>query len=78
MRAPFQVLIFPYKPKGEKILFLICLRSDLGFWQPISGGGEDAETSLEAAKRELFEETAPCGCELATTRLHVYTAENNI
>ncbi len=61
MRAPFQVLVFPYKTKGEQILFLICLRSDLGFWQPISGGGEDAETSLEAAKRELYEETALVG-----------------
>ena len=61
MRAPFQVLVFPYKPKGEKILFLICLKSDLGFWQPISGGGEGAETSLEAAKRELHEETALVG-----------------
>ena len=60
MRAPFQVLVFPYKPKGEQIFFLICLRSDLGFWQPISGGG-DAEASLEAAKRELYEETAPLG-----------------
>ena len=61
MRAPFQVLVFPYKPSGEKIFFLICLRSDLCFWQPVSGGGEDAETSLEAAKRELYEETALVG-----------------
>ena len=61
MRAPFQVLVFTYKPKEEKILFLPCLRSDLGFWQPISGEGEDAETLLEAAKRELYEQTALVG-----------------
>ena len=61
MRAPFQVLVFPYKHKDETVLFLVCLRRDLGFWQPISGGGEDAETSLEAAKRELNEETALVG-----------------
>ena len=61
MRAPFQVLVFPYKQQDETVLFLICLRRDLGFWQPISGGGEDTETSLEAAKRELNEETALLG-----------------
>ena len=61
MRAPFQVLVFPYKQQDETVLFLICLRKDLGFWQPISGGGEDNETSLEAAKRELNEETALLG-----------------
>ena len=61
MRAPFQVLVFPYKQQDETVLFLICLRKDLGFCQPISGGGEDNETSLEAAKRELNEETALLG-----------------
>ena len=57
MRAPYQVLVFPYKHKDETVLFLLCLRRDLGFWQPISGGGEDTETYLETAKRELSEET---------------------
>lgn len=57
MRAPFQVLIFPFVKNKEDYLYAIFKRKDLGFWQGISGGGEDAETPIEAAKRELFEET---------------------
>jgi len=30
---------------------------DEQFWQGISGGGEDDETPLEAARRETYEET---------------------
>ena len=66
MRAPFQVLVFPYIHKDETVHFLLCLRRNLGFWQPISGGGEDAETYPETAKRELCEETslaARAGCD---------------
>ena len=77
MRAPFQVLVFPFKPREEKIFFFICLRSDFGFWHLISGEGEDAETSLKVTKRKLHEETALVD-ELAATRLNVYTAEHNI
>jgi dATP pyrophosphohydrolase len=32
-------------------------RSDSDWWQFIAGGGEDSETPIEAAKREIFEET---------------------
>ena len=58
MRAPFQVLIFPFiKDQGE---YYYCLlrRADLNIWQAIAGGGEDLETPLEAAKRESFEEAS--------------------
>ena len=34
---------------------------DNGVWQAISGGGEDGESTLEAAKRELTEETSLMG-----------------
>jgi dATP pyrophosphohydrolase len=61
MRAPFQVLIFPYKNEGVEYRFLLGRRQDNGEWQAISGGGEDRESLLEAAKRELFEETSLVG-----------------
>jgi dATP pyrophosphohydrolase len=32
-------------------------RADLGWWQGVTGGGEDDETPLETARRETFEET---------------------
>lgn len=58
MRAPFQVLIFPHKFEIAEPLFLIACRADNGEWQAISGGGEDQESLLDAAKRELYEETS--------------------
>lgn len=61
MRAPFQVSVFPYQIVDTKPRFLIARRSDNGVWQAISGGGEDDESILEAAKRELSEETQLVG-----------------
>ncbi|NOH99466.1 NUDIX pyrophosphatase [Vibrio sp. 99-70-13A1] len=61
MRAPFQVLVFPYQIISGEPHFLIALRSDMNVWQGISGGGEDHESTLEAAKRELVEETKLVG-----------------
>ena len=55
-RAPFQCLILPYIIEDEVIKYGVFKRSDHGFWQFISGGGEDNETPLEAAHRECFEE----------------------
>ncbi len=55
-RAPFQCLILPYIIEDNTIKYGIFKRSDHGFWQFISGGGEDNETPLEAAHRECFEE----------------------
>ncbi len=63
MRAPFQVLVFPYQILNEQPRYLIGKRSDNGVWQAISGGGEDSESILEAAKRELEEETSLIGCD---------------
>lgn len=56
-RAPFQVLIFPYRvlENGER-MYAILRRSDNLGWQGIAGGGEANETPLFAAKRESFEE----------------------
>jgi dATP pyrophosphohydrolase len=56
-RAPFNVAIFPYRKAGDdEFAYALLKRSDAGFWQGISGGGEDDETPLEAAKRETYEE----------------------
>lgn len=57
MRAPFQVLVLPYRIKGSNFEYAILKRADLHYWQGIAGGGEDEETPLEAARREVFEET---------------------
>lgn len=56
MRAPFQVVIFPFRRVRERTELAIFLRSDLGIWQGLAGGGEDVETPLQAAQREAFEE----------------------
>lgn len=55
-RSPFQVLIIPYFDNGDEILFALFQRGKEGYWQGIAGGGEDAETPLQAAKRESWEE----------------------
>ena len=57
-RAPFQVLIYPYRKTTDgRIEYALLKRVDDGFWQAITGGGEDQETPLEAARRETQEES---------------------
>ena len=60
-RAPFQVLVFPFRaaPDGgfEYALFFRRTERYGNFWQAISGGGEDDETPVQAARREMYEET---------------------
>jgi dATP pyrophosphohydrolase len=56
MRAPYQVLVFPYHINDKGIEYAIFHRSDADWWQAISGGGEDGETAIESAKREAWEE----------------------
>jgi dATP pyrophosphohydrolase len=55
-RAPFQVLVLPYRRSGARIEYAVFRRADLGVWQGIAGGGENDETPDEAARREAFEE----------------------
>ena len=58
-RAPFQVLVYPYrKIHGASFEYALLRRFDTGHWQPIAGGGEDNESLLEAARREAYEEAA--------------------
>ncbi len=56
VRAPFQVLVLPFRRIGKAIEYAIFRRSDAGYWQGIAGGGEDQETPLQAARREAEEE----------------------
>lgn len=56
-RAPFQVLVYPYRNLNNFYEYAVFLRTDNGIWQTVAGGGEDNETPLEAARRELGEET---------------------
>jgi dATP pyrophosphohydrolase len=57
-RAPFQILVFPYrKVSDSEFEYAILRRADAGYWQVVAGGGENDETPLEAARRETHEET---------------------
>jgi len=56
MRAPFQVLVIPFRHTPAGTEFAVLKRADLGWWQFVSGGGEDNETPLEGAERETGEE----------------------
>lgn len=55
-RAPFQVLVLPYRKTQEAFEFAVLSRLDDACWQGIAGGGEDQETPIEAARREAWEE----------------------
>ena len=57
-RAPFQVLVFPFRPTDDGFEYAVFRRADGDgqVWQAISGGGEDDETPLAAALREMAEE----------------------
>lgn len=58
MRAPYQVLVFPFIKEEGKYYYAIFKRRDLDIWQGLAGGNEANETPLEAAKREAYEEAA--------------------
>lgn len=55
-RAPFEVLIFPFRRSEGRLEYAVFSRSDSDCWQGIAGGGEDDEDPLAAARREAHEE----------------------
>jgi dihydroneopterin triphosphate diphosphatase len=56
-RAPFQVLVLPFRVEDDgQVSYAVFRRADAGYWQWIAGGGEDDESPVEAAKREADEE----------------------
>ncbi len=56
MRAPYQVLILPFRRTQRGVEFAVFKRSGTSYWQFVSGGGEDDERPVEAAVREMQEE----------------------
>ena len=57
MRAPFQILAIPYRLKPH-LQYCVLHRSDIDQYQFVAGGGEDDEKPIEAAAREIYEETS--------------------
>lgn len=57
MRAPFQVLVIPFRHRAKGVEFAVLKRSDADCWQFVSGGGDEGETPIQAAGRETCEET---------------------
>ena len=55
-----------YNPIAKGILLLKVKTEQLSFWQPITGGIENGESSEIACIREIFEET---GLEIELTKL---------
>ena len=56
MRAPFQILVIPFRRSAAGPEFAVLRRSDDGSWQFVAGGGENDESPLQAAGRETHEE----------------------
>lgn len=54
-KRPESVLVLVYTADLE--VLLICRQRPAGFWQSVTGSLENGESPLEAAQRELFEET---------------------
>ncbi|MCF7866246.1 NUDIX domain-containing protein [Candidatus Woesearchaeota archaeon] len=59
MRLPIQIATIIYKIENKQIKILLLKRIPKkgGFWQYVSGGLEEGETTLECMKREVKEET---------------------
>lgn len=55
-RAPLQVLVIPWRRRGDAIEVAVFHRCDYDLWQFVSGGAEDGESARDAALREGFEE----------------------
>jgi dATP pyrophosphohydrolase len=63
-RAPFQILVLPYRRTAAGMEVAVLHRADYDAWQFVSGGGEAGETVEIAARREAREEAAiPAGAD---------------
>ena len=75
-RAPFQVLVIPFR-RSPDLRFCVLQRADSGHWQWIAGGGEDAETPLEAAQREVAEEVGLVSIQLRPLASRAFVPVDN-
>lgn len=57
MRQPYTVLVFVYRMVAGSPEFAVFQRADDGNWQSVSGGVEEGEDLVTAARRETEEET---------------------
>ncbi|MEV0093693.1 NUDIX domain-containing protein [Streptomyces sp. NPDC050738] len=55
-RAPFQILVLPFRHADDQFEFAVLRREDMNIWQAVAGGGENDETPAQAALREAAEE----------------------
>jgi len=56
MRAPFKILVIPFRRTAAGVEFAVLQRRDAECWQFVAGGGEDDESPGQAAERETKEE----------------------
>lgn len=56
MRAPFQILVIPFRHTAVGPEYAVLKRNDAGWWQFVAGGGENDESPRQAAERETEEE----------------------
>lgn len=75
-RAPYNVLVLPYKQTGTETDYCIFKRRDNAAWQFIAGGGEESETPIEAAKRESGEEGEIYSAEMTPLKTMTYVPAN--
>lgn len=61
MRAPFQILVIPFRTQTTEPKYAVLKRRDHGNWQFVAGGGENNEIPLAAAQRETQEEIGLTG-----------------
>ncbi len=58
LRDRVNIVVFIFTGISEPYFLLLRRSQDRGgFWQPVSGGIEGNEDSMQAVKREIFEET---------------------
>ncbi|OFZ51938.1 MAG: hypothetical protein A2381_01380 [Bdellovibrionales bacterium RIFOXYB1_FULL_37_110] len=57
MHRKIQVIIIQNETIPSEVLLLKTNKKRQGFWQNVTGSVENEETDIDAAKRELFEET---------------------
>jgi dihydroneopterin triphosphate diphosphatase len=56
-RAPFQILVLPFRRTAPgRIEFAVLRRADDANWQGVAGGGQVGESVVQAARREALEE----------------------